>query len=131
MRPIAHFVRNNEKKKPSNCSVGQYWFSLLHRLQVRFDCLLIDERIVLPTQYRQTLVGSLHGWAVMLDICHPIWFRHIHRSIVHMTQGCRQCTEQGDNLKPVIGKQHSLQVQAVVETNEEVQLDFAAHGRVK
>ena len=42
-----------------------------------------------------------------------------------MAQNCRQCTERGKNLKPVIGKQHLFQMQPVVEPNEEVQLDFA------
>ena len=42
-----------------------------------------------------------------------------------MAQGCRQCTQQGKNLKPVFGKQHLFQMEPVVEPNEEVQLDFA------
>ena len=34
-------------------------------------------------------------------------------------------TEQGKNLKPIIGKKHSFLMEQVVEPNEEVQLDFA------
>ena len=42
-----------------------------------------------------------------------------------MAQNCTHCTEQGKNLKPIIGKKHSLQMEPVVDPNEEVKLDFA------
>ena len=61
----------------------------------------------------------------MLDLSHHVWFPHIHRSIVQMAQNCKHCTEQGKNLKPILGKQISFQMEPVVEPNEEVQLDFA------
>ena len=93
------------------------------------DCLLIDKRIVLLTQLRQTVLDSLHltqpGSVAMLDLCQNIWFQHIHRTIVQMAQRGRECTQQGKNLKPIIGQQHSFQMEPIVEPNEEVQLDFA------
>ena len=54
-----------------------------------------------------------------------VWFPHIHRFVVHMAQNCKQCTEQGKNLKPIIGKKHSCLTEPAVEPNEEVQLGFA------
>ena len=42
-----------------------------------------------------------------------------------MSRNCRQCTERGENLRPFLGKIHSLQIESTVEPNEEVQLDFA------
>ena len=42
-----------------------------------------------------------------------------------MAQHCNLCTEQGKNLKPIIGMKHSFLMEPVVEPNEEVQLDFA------
>ena len=42
-----------------------------------------------------------------------------------MSQNCKHCTEQIENLKPIIGKKHLFQTEPVVEPNEEVQLDFA------
>ena len=42
-----------------------------------------------------------------------------------MTQNSRHCTEQGKNLKPILGKGPSFQMEPVVEPKEEVQLDFA------
>ena len=42
-----------------------------------------------------------------------------------MAKNCKDCTEQGKNLKPIIRKNQSFQMDSVVEPNEEVQLDFA------
>ena len=42
-----------------------------------------------------------------------------------MAQNCKQCTEQGKSLKPILGKISSFQMEPVVEPNEEVQLDLA------
>ena len=42
-----------------------------------------------------------------------------------MALRCRERTQQDKNLKRIIGKQHSFQMEPVVEPNEEVQLDFA------
>ena len=61
----------------------------------------------------------------MLDQSHHVWFPHIHRSIVQMAQNCKHCTEQGKNLKPILGKKLSFQMEPVVELNEEVQSGFA------
>ena len=61
----------------------------------------------------------------MLGLSHHVWFSHIHRSIVQMAQNCKHCTVQGKNLKPILGKKISVQMEPVVELNEEVQLDFA------
>ena len=61
----------------------------------------------------------------MLNLFQHVWFPHILRTIVHMAQNCKNCTEQGKNLKPIIGKKHSFLMEPVVEPNEEVQLDFA------
>ena len=75
------------------------------------------------------MLDSLHlthpGSAAMLDLSNHVWFPHIHRAIVQMAQKCKPCAEQGKNLKPIIGKKCSFQMEPVVEPNEEVQLDFA------
>ena len=110
-------------------SYGQNWFNIRNRRNFREDCLLVDERIVISSQLRQTVLDSLHvthpGSAAMLDLIQNFWFPHIHRSIVQMAQNCKQCTEQGKNLKPILGKTFSFQMKPLVEPNEEVQLNFA------
>ena len=128
LRPLINFVKKRDWDV-IKASYGQYWYYIRNRLHVREGCLLIDERIVIPTQLRQTVLDSLHltypGSAVMLDLSNHVWFPHMHRAIVQTAQNCKHCTEQGRNLKPIIGKTHSFQVEPVVEPNEEVQLDFA------
>ena len=128
LRPLINFVKKRDWKA-IKASYGQNWFNIRNRLHVREDCLLIDERIVISSQLRQTVLDSLHlthtGLAAMLDLSHHVWFPHIHRSIVQMAQNCKHCTEQGKNLKPILGKKISFQMEPVVEPNEEVQLDFA------
>ena len=105
LRPLMNFVKklNWDAIK---ASYGQYWFNIRNRLHVREVCLLINERIVIPSQLRQTVFDSLHlthpGSAAMLDLSHHVWLPHIHRSIVQMAQNCKHCTEQCKNLKPIL-----------------------------
>ena len=79
-------------------SYGDYWYNLRNRLHVKDDCLLLDERIIILQQLRQTILNSLHmtnsGAAATLDWSGNIWFPHIHRTFVQMAQNCRHCTEQ-------------------------------------
>ena len=128
LRPLVNFVRKREWDA-LKLSFGGYWYNIRNRLHVKDDCLLFDDRIVLPTQLKKTVLDSLHlthpGSAAMVDLFQNIWFPHIHRTMVQMAQRCRECTQQGKNLKPIIGKQHSFEMETVVEPNEEVQLDFA------
>ena len=102
LRPLINFVKKRDWEAIKT-SYGQYWHNIRNRLHVREDCLLIDETIVIPTQLRQTTLESLHlthpGSTAMLDLCQDVWFPHIHRTIFHMAQNCKQCTEHGKNLK--------------------------------
>ena len=120
LRPLINFVKMRECDE-IKASYGQYWFNIRNRLHVREDCLLVDERIVIPSQLRQTILESLHlthpGSAAMLDLSQHVWFLHIHRAIVQMAQNCKQCTEQGKNLKPILVKNLSFQMEPVVESN--------------
>ena len=128
LRPLINFVKKRDWEA-IKASYGQYWHNIRNMLHVREDCLLIEERIVIPTQLRQTVLDSLHlthpGSAAMLDLCQNVWLPYNNLSIVQMAQNCKHCTEQGKNLKPIIVKKHSFQMEPVLEPKEEVQLDFA------
>ena len=106
LRSLITFVKKGDWDAIKS-AYGQYWFNVYNRLHKRDECLLIDERIIIPTQLRQTILDSLHlthpGSAAMLDLCQNVWFPHIHRSIVQMAKICKHCTEQSKNLKPIIG----------------------------
>ena len=103
LRPLINFAKKRDWDVIKAC-YGQYWFSIRNRLHVRDDCLLDYERIVIPSQLRQTVLESLDltraELAAMLDLNQHFWFPHFQRSIVQMAQNCKHCTEQGKNLKP-------------------------------
>ena len=55
LRPLINFVGKRDFEA-IKASYGQYWYNIRNRLHVREDCLLIEERIVIPTQLRQTVL---------------------------------------------------------------------------
>ena len=59
LRPLINFVKKRDWEAMKT-SYGPYWHNIRNRLHVRKDCLLIDERIVIPTQLRQTVLDYLH-----------------------------------------------------------------------
>ena len=79
--PLINFVKKQDWDAIKS-AYGQYWFDVCNRLHVREDCLLIDERIVIPTQLRQTILKSLHlthpESPAMLNLRQNVWFPHIH-----------------------------------------------------
>ena len=109
LRQLINFVKKRDWEAIKS-ACGQYWFNIRNRLHVREDCLLIDERIFIQTQLRQTILESLHlthpGSAVMLDLCQNVWFPHIHRSIVQMANNCEDCTEE--DIEDPTAPQHAI-----------------------
>ena len=103
LRPLITFVKKGNWDAIKS-AYRQYWFNVHNSLDKLDQCLLIDERIIIPTQLRQTILDSLHlthpGSAAMVDLCQSVWS---HRSIVQMAKICIHCTEQSKNLKPIIG----------------------------
>ena len=65
-------------------SYGQYWYNVRNRLHAREDCLLIDDRIVIPAQSRQTVLDSLHLThpvsAAVLNLGQHVWFPQKHKT---------------------------------------------------
>ena len=61
----------------------------------------------------------------MIRLANLIWFPHIHRTIKLRAENCKQCTDQGKNLKPIIPKSDLGKLPKLLEPNQEIQLDFA------
>ena len=61
----------------------------------------------------------------MLEAARNIWYPYLHRDIVATAQNCKECRQKGKNLKVISGHSHFTSLEAVVEPNEEIQLDFA------
>ena len=60
----------------------------------------------------------------MLEAAKHVWYPYLHRDIVATAQNCKNCRDKGKNLKTISGKKHYTTLDAVVEPNEEIQLDF-------
>ena len=61
----------------------------------------------------------------MLALAQLIWYPHIHSDIVAQAQACRQGSEKGKNLKPLIPKSQLGKLPPLSEANEEVKIDVA------
>ena len=59
LRPLVKFVKKGDWEA-IKASYEQYWHNIRNRQHVQEDCLLIDGKIVIPTQLRQTVLDSLH-----------------------------------------------------------------------
>ena len=78
---IAAATRKDRNKRPLvNFLKKRDWGALKCLLNIRYvrdDCLLIDERIVLPTHFCQTMLDNLHPThhrsTAMLDLCQHAW----------------------------------------------------------
>ena len=109
---------------------SRYWHSLKRDLGVTpTGCILYDGKLFIPTQLRKPIMNAIHrkhpGQTGMMHLANLIWFPRIHREIVTLTQNCQPCIKTGKNLKPLIPKNKISELPALVEPNEEVQLDFA------
>ena len=65
------------------------------------------------------------GRGGMLEAAKHVWYPYLHRNIVPAAQNCKNCRDKGRILKVISGKKHYTTLDAVVEPNEEIQLDFA------
>ena len=61
----------------------------------------------------------------MIRLANLIWFPQIHRTIALRAENCKQCLDQGKNLKPITTKSELGTLPKLSEPNEELQIDFA------
>ena len=112
-----------------------YFYNVRHRLSVRDNILLYDDRVVIPKQLRATLMDVLHlthpGQRGTLEAANYVWYPYLHRDIVSTALNCKNCREKRKNLKKISGKKHYTTLDAVVEPNEDIQLDFAGRCPTK
>ena len=115
----------DELKKTS-----KYYHSIRRDLAISPSrCLLYDGKLVIPYQLQNTIINAVHrthpGQVGMIRLANLIWFPHIHRTIKLRVENCKQCTDQGKNLKPLIAKPNLGNLPKLVEPNQEIQIDFA------
>ena len=110
--------------------VSKYYYNLRNDLSVaRSGCLINDGKLVIPHQLQNLVINAVHrthpGQVGMIRLANLIWFPQIHRTIALRAENCRQCLDQGKNLKPIIPKSGLGALPKLSEPNEELQLDFA------
>ena len=64
------------------------------------------------------------GQGGMLEAAKHVWYPYLHCDTVATAKSCNNCRDKGKNLKVISGKKHYTTLDAVVEPNEEIQLDF-------
>ena len=128
LQPLINMVRQQKWDQIKAC-YGPYFYNVRDRLSVRNNVLLYDDRVVIPKQLRQIMLDSIHlthpGQGGMLEAAKHIWYPYLHRDIVTAAQNCKECRAKGKNLRVISGRKHFTSLDAVVEPNEEIQLDFA------
>ena len=128
LQPLINMVRQQKWDQIKAC-YGPYFYNVIDRLCVRNNVLLYDDRVVIPKQLRQIILDSIHlthpGQGGMLLAAKHIRYPYLHRDLVTAAQNCKECRAKGKNLQVISGKKHFTSLDAVVEPNEEIQLDFA------
>ena len=109
--------------------MGPYTNPLWHQLSVVDDCILVDNRLVVPGQLRQAILKRIHrghpGQAAMLDVSKYLWWPHMHKDIVNLAEECRSCTRYGKNAKYINPKNATKPLPLLTQPGQEVQLDYA------
>ena len=118
LSPLLTMVKQQKWDSIKSC-YGPYFYNVRHRLSVRENILLYDDRVVIPKQLRPTLMDALHlthpGQGGMLEAAKHVWYPYLHRDIVATAQNCKNCREKGKNFKVISGKQHYTTLDAVVD----------------
>ena len=81
LRSLMHFVKAWDSELIKQ-SYGQFFYNIRHRLCVRDERFIIDDRVVIPTTLRGTVLESVQltqqETDALQDIAEDIWFSHIH-----------------------------------------------------
>ena len=111
-------------------SYSKYFYNLRRDLAISPSrCLLYDGKLVRPNQLQNTVINAVYrthpGQVGMIRLANLIWFPHIHRTIKLREANCKQCTDRGKNLKPLIDKSDLSNLPSLHEPHQEVRIDFA------
>ena len=121
-------VRNQNWNTLKSC-YWEFFCNIRNRLSVRDGILVYDDGAVIPRPLGQILVDSLHlthlGQGGNLEAAKYVLYPYLHRDLIATAQNCKECRQKGKNLKLIPGKQQFTALDAVVEPNDEIQLDFA------
>ena len=109
--------------------MGPYTNPLWSQMAVQDDCILVNNRLVVPLQLRQAVLKGIHrghpGQEAMLGVSQYLWWPHMHKDLKNLAEECRSCTRYGKNVKHLIPKNASKPLPLLTRPGQEVQLDYA------
>ena len=111
------------------CRIDTYLTSFWQCAAVVDDCVVVDNRIAIPSCLRKPLLACLHGshagQLAMVDAAQYIWWPRMHRDVLQLCKDCPQCTKFGKNLKANTSFNSTKLLPLLTGPNEELQLDYA------
>ena len=124
-----------EDRKQDITQLVNYYKPYINNLHVNGGCLDFDGRLVIPACLRSIMLHRLHeahpGQFAMKTLATLyIWWPQIDREIQVYGENCIECVKTGNNLKPLAKHDKHGKLPTVVESNQEMELDFAGPLRV-
>ena len=110
------------------CRIDAYLKSFWQCAAVVDGCVVMDNRIAIPSCLRKPLLDRLHrshaGQLAMVDAAQYIWWPRLHRDIVQLCKDCPQNTKFGKNLKANTSFNSTKPLPLLSGPNEELQLNY-------
>ena len=82
LSPLMNMVKQQKWDNIKDC-YGTYFYNVRHRLSVRDNILLYDDRVVIPKQLIPTHMNALHltypGQGGMLEAAKHVWYPYLHQ----------------------------------------------------
>ena len=136
-----------EDRKLDIAQLGNYYKPNINNLHVNGGCLYFDDRLVIPACLKTTMLHRLHEahpveFAIESLATLFIWWPKLYREIKVHGENYIECVKAVKSLKPLTKHDNLRKLPSVVETNQEMELDFAgplpvtwgtkkAHSRIR
>ena len=94
----------------------------------------MDDRQVVPKALRMALQRSFH-WGhpdrdESLRRSTDFWWPQIHRDVMLCVSGRKECTEAGENFKPITFQAQYGKLSSVENVNNEISIDFSGPFKI-
>ena len=90
--------------------------------------LYMDERLVIPSKLRASIIISIHygppGRDTIMRFISDIWKPKIHREVITTAKCCDQYKSAGKNIRPSLRQSQFRTTPKSINSNKEISLDF-------
>ena len=109
--------------------LGSYMANFWDDASVINDCIIMDNRIAIPTCLRKAVMARLHkthpGQEAMVDAAQYLWWPKMHREIIDLCQSCRSCSAYGKNPETSKSFNSAEPLPELSGVHEELQMELA------